>query len=264
MMFLTWLYQIRSYLRAYGKYIKYRWLISLIWAVALAGLVFFYGETLAFGTWRPFASQHVRTIAVIVIFLIWAIWLIYRLVQAKRTDQKLIEGLTAEGKVDPARAAAEDVAELRGRLKDALKTLRKTLGRGAIYQLPWYLLIGAPGAGKTTALVNSGLHFPLAEGNGPRPIQGVAGTRHCDWWFTNEGILIDTAGRYTSQDGEQETDRAGWTGFLKLLRKHRRRQPLNGAIVVIGLDDIMNADPTERLKQGRIRNKLLKQEREVA
>lgn len=259
MMFLTWLYQIRSYLRAYGRYIKYRWLISLIWAVALAGLVFFYGETLAFGTWRPFASQHVRTIAVIVIFLIWAVWLVYRLVQAKRTDQKLIEGLTAEGKVDPARAAAEDVAELRGRLKDALKTLRKTLGRGAIYQLPWYLLIGAPGAGKTTALVNSGLHFPLAEENGPRPIQGVAGTRHCDWWFTNEGILIDTAGRYTSQDGEQETDKAGWTGFLKLLRKHRRRQPLNGAIVVIGLDDIMNADPTERLKQGRIIRRRLRE-----
>ena len=259
MMFLTWLYQIRSYLRAYGRYIKYRWLISLIWATAIAGLIFFYGETLAFGTWHPFSNQRVRVVAVIVVYAIWLVWLISRLVRARRTDQKLIDGLTAEGKVDPARAAAEDVGELRARLKDALKTLRKTLGRGAIYQLPWYLLIGAPGAGKTTALVNSGLHFPLAGEMGPQPIQGVAGTRHCDWWFTNEGILIDTAGRYTSQDGEQETDKAGWKGFLKLLRQHRRRQPLNGAIVVIGLDDIMNADPTERLKQGRIIRRRLRE-----
>ncbi|WP_273890733.1 hypothetical protein, partial [Serratia marcescens] len=35
--------------------------------------------------------------------------------------------------------------------------------RQYLYQLPWYVIIGAPGAGKTTALVNSGLHFPLAD-----------------------------------------------------------------------------------------------------
>ena len=36
-----------------------------------------------------------------------------------------------------------------------------------LYDLPWYILIGPPGAGKTTALVNSGLKFPLAEGGAP-------------------------------------------------------------------------------------------------
>jgi predicted ATPase len=29
--------------------------------------------------------------------------------------------------------------------------------------LPWYLVMGAPGAGKTTALLNAGLNFPLTD-----------------------------------------------------------------------------------------------------
>jgi len=44
-------------------------------------------------------------------------------------------------------------------------------GRGQLlYELPWYIFVGAPGSGKTTALLNAGLTFPLAEklGNAAR------------------------------------------------------------------------------------------------
>ncbi len=260
MMILNWIFQIQSYLNSYSRYIRYRWMTSLIFAAVLAILIWFYGSQLSIGTWHPFATARTRLFAVVAIGIGWLVYIGMKLFGARRADRKLIDAVT-DDKADPQRAAAEDVAELRGRLRDALKTLRKSLGRGSVYQLPWYLLIGAPGAGKTTALVNSGLHFPLANegGGGPQPIQGVAGTRHCDWWFTNEAVLIDTAGRYTSQDGEQETDKAGWIGFLKLLQKNRRRQPLNGALVILGLDDIMNADPAERLKQGRVIRKRLRE-----
>ena len=41
---------------------------------------------------------------------------------------------------------------------------RSIFKRGAyLYELPWYIFIGAPGSGKTTALLNAGLTFPLAE-----------------------------------------------------------------------------------------------------
>lgn len=65
--------------------------------------------------------------------------------------------------------------------------------RQYLYQLPWYVIIGAPGAGKTTALVNSGLHFPLADRFGKSALRGVGRTRNCDWWFTNDAVLLDTA-----------------------------------------------------------------------
>ena len=91
------------------------------------------------------------------------------------------------------------------------------------------MIIGPPGAGKTTALLNSGLRFPLADRDGAgRGAPASAARGNCDWWFTEEAVLIDTAGRYTTQDSDAAVDRAGWERFLALLKRTRPRQPLNG------------------------------------
>lgn len=95
-------------------------------------------------------------------------------------------------------------------------------------------LTGPPGAGKSTLLMESGLNFP-AMGQGPRGVRGIGGTRNCDWWFTEEAILLDTAGRYTTQDD----DRAEWDEFLQLLKKTRRQSPINGALVVVSVEDLL-------------------------
>ena len=65
----------------------------------------------------------------------------------------------------------------------------------------------------------------------PRRVRGVGGTRNCDWWFTTDAVLIDTAGRYTTQDSDREADRAAWLGFLELLVRNRPRQPINGVLL---------------------------------
>ena len=82
-------------------------------------------------------------------------------------------------------------------------------------QLPWYLIIGAPGGGKTTALLHSGLRFPLAERLGRDPLAGTGGTRQCDWWFSQDAVFIDTAGRYTTQDSDAAADAREWQQFLR-------------------------------------------------
>ncbi|HFE37443.1 MAG TPA: type VI secretion system membrane subunit TssM, partial [Gammaproteobacteria bacterium] len=119
-------------------------------------------------------------------------------------------------------------------------------GARGLHELPWYIIIGPPGSGKTTALINSGLRFPLAEQMGQQPLKGIGGTRNCDWWFSDEAVLIDTAGRYTTQDSNQATDSEAWSGFLKLLRKHRPRQPINGVILSISLSELMMQSESER------------------
>ena len=99
--------------------------------------------------------------------------------------------------------------------------------------------IGPPGSGKTTALVNSGLRFPMEQEVGRRAIKGVGGTRNCDWWFTDEAVFLDTAGRFTTQDSDANADSAGWAEFLKLLQKYRKRRPVNGVILTISAQDLM-------------------------
>ena len=46
-------------------------------------------------------------------------------------------------------------------------------------------------------------------------------------------MLIDTAGRYTTQDSDSAVDKAGWLAFLGLLKRTRARQPINGVLVAI-------------------------------
>ena len=64
-------------------------------------------------------------------------------------------------------------------------------------------------------------------------------------------MLIDTAGRYTTQDSDAAVDKAGWDAFLGLLKRTRARQPLNGVLVAIALSDIAAAPATERLAHAR-------------
>ena len=120
----------------------------------------------------------------------------------KKRAEKIAEGIAADASQDT------DATVLKERMKDALATLKSASGGKGdyLYDLPWYLLIGPPGSGKTTALVNSGLKFPLARGATPAAIAGVGGTRYCDWWFTEDAVLIDTAGRYTTQDSDAKAD----------------------------------------------------------
>ena len=145
-------------------------------------------------------------------------------------------------------------------MKDALATLKQSSGgkKDYLYDLPWYLLIGPPGSGKTTALVNSGLKFPLSRGATPAAIAGVGGTRYCDWWFTEDAVLIDTAGRYTTQDSDAKADKQSWLSFLDILKKNRPRQPVNGVIVAISLEDLLTLSSAELAAHSNaIRTRLL-------
>jgi type VI secretion system protein ImpL len=128
---------------------------------------------------------------------------------------------------------------LSGRMRDALARLKETANgkREYLYAKPWYLIIGPPGAGKTTALLNSGVRFPWSDS----ALKGVGGTRNLDFWFADEAVLVDTAGRYTTQDSDASTDAAGWEKFLRLLRRARPLQPVNGILVTLGVDELMSA-----------------------
>ena len=125
-------------------------------------------------------------------------------------------------------------------MKTGIASLRSAGGsrRNYLYSRPWYVIIGPPGAGKTTAIVNSGLRFPFSEQN----LKGVGGTRNLDFWFADEAVLVDTAGRYTTQDSDRAIDAGGWKSFLGLLKKYRGLQPINGVIVSIGVDELVRSD----------------------
>ncbi|GAA0781658.1 type VI secretion system membrane subunit TssM [Roseibium denhamense] len=223
--------------------------------LALIALIWFGGPFLAISGFRPFEPFWIRlTLSLLIALLIggWTGYRIYRRIAANRQlEQEILQ----------PKASDEDLQILSERMKDALKTLKTSSAnsRTYLYDLPWYLMIGPPGAGKTTALMNCGLKFAGSRGKGEaQKLEGFGGTRYCDWWFAEDAVLIDTAGRYTTQDSDQDHDREAWLGFLKILRKARPRQPINGVMVAISLEDLMTLpDADIKLHTDAIRARLV-------
>jgi type VI secretion system protein ImpL len=246
-------YTLRSYVEAYAGLIGRRF-ISVIWVAAICVVIWFYGSLLAFGTYKPLAAAHIRLALIGAIILCWIGWLAFSIIRDRRRDKQLVEGIEENAEAAAAASQQAEVGEIHTRLKDALQLLRRVTKKrfGYIYELPWYVIFGAPGSGKTTALTNSGLKFPLGDALGANSVQGIGGTRNCNWWFTDDAILIDTAGRYTTQDDLNGTAKAGWEGFLSLLRKYRRSQPINGALVTLSIGDLLTRDPEAQREEIRI------------
>src|SRR5579872_5704093 len=208
---------------------------------SVAALIYLAGPLVSLGGWHPLENYIVRELAILLLAAIFAAVVSGQYLKRKKASAKLADGIATPDKVE------DDSGVLKDRMKDALATLKVASGgkKDFLYDLPWYVLIGPPGSGKTTALVNSGLQFPLSRGATPAAISGVGGTRYCDWWFTEDAVLIDTAGRYTTQDSDANADKRSWLAFLDLLKSNRPRQPINGVLVAISLEDLLTLSPAD-------------------
>jgi type VI secretion system protein ImpL len=241
-----------------------RWPVSVIGVAAFCLLVWYAGPLLGIGETKPLAPDWARLLIISAVLFGFSVYGLYRLWQAMRSNDALLQRVLHPSANQPEIIAKDEIRIVGTTINNALAQLKRMRtaasassrlfnGKRYLYELPWYMVIGTPGAGKTTAIANSGMQFPVAgaSGSGATALPGQGGTAHCDWWFTNDAIFIDTAGRYTEQD-EQRSESAArlnaaeWRGFLGLLRKHRTRAPINGAILTISAADLLGKPAAER------------------
>jgi len=227
-----------------------RWAIGALVVLAIAAVLWFAGPLIGLGSARPLESATTRILLIALVLAIWIGWEAARILLERRRNAKMLQALAADSQ--DGSLSRQEAEQLRSRFVQAMATLRSARlggksGGKLLYQLPWYMFIGAPGSGKTTALLNAGLRFPLAGGDGSgAALGGIGGTRNCDWWFTDEAVLIDTAGRYTTQDSNVKVDASAWQTFLSLLKRFRPRQPLNGVLATLSIGDLLTFDQAER------------------
>jgi type VI secretion system protein ImpL len=205
------------------KYIFGAIFIALVWAAA----VVFHGISALF-------IAAIAVTAVVVLGL--AGYAIFKAIATRKAASAIEQGLgdmSGKSNIRPDQQA--EITAMQVEFQKAIAGLKSSRlghkGRDALGLLPWYIIIGPPGAGKTTALRSSGLQFPYAKGG---KVKGVGGTRNCDWWLTNEAIILDTAGRWSTQDDDHEE----WLAFLDLLRKTRPKKPVNGILLAVSLLDL--------------------------
>lgn len=295
------------------------WSPSVFFVALLCLLIWQASPLLAFGREQPFMPASARVIAIALVLAIFVVYWAFRLWQKMRSDAQFLKSLLEFGGRKEASPAAEQLANVQAIVSGALARLKamRTGARGIgrlfqgkryLYELPWYITLGSRGSGKTTALLNAGLSFPVAA-QMQRTIGALAGTESVDWWLTNDAVLIDTAGHYTRHGTSQrerlsstlaaaaaksadkakaatknenasdkgktavalaaqagaaagsspgnpdaarlheKTDADEWFGFLALLRKHRPRAPINGAILTLELATLTGLDENARMAE---------------
>jgi type VI secretion system protein ImpL len=158
----------------------------------------------------------------------------------KRAENK------AAGQASGATAQGLEIQQRRRNMQtawaDTIKQLRKAKLRtpgNPITTAPWYLMIGPPGAGKTTAIKNSRMAMPFTE-----VIQGfrkAPGFDSGEWYFLDDAILIDTPGYFVTQS--TPSDGQAWHTLLQLIRKTRNLPALNGVVVCVPANALLSGGP---------------------
>jgi type VI secretion system protein ImpL len=247
-------------MQAIVGFLKRKLVVQLIGVTALCALIWFAGPLVTFANTAPFGPELNRLLAILAVIVVWLGYNLLMQARANEKDQQLIKELSAS-REEPSQGAVieaqdEELVSLRQSFEEALRVLKETHAKGRrdrqyLYELPWYIITGPPGSGKTTLLSNSGLKFPLSERLGKSDFRGVGGTRNCDWFFAEEAIFLDTAGRYATQDSHQPVDEAGWRGFLDLIKKYRPRRPINGVVVALSMSDLLQQPEEARGRLAR-------------
>jgi type VI secretion system protein ImpL len=206
------------------KYIFGAIFVALAWTLVLV--------------FHDFLPMWPAVIATVVIVGGLAALAIFRVVAARRAASAIERGLRdqAEKHNDGARPDLQaEIAAMAAEFQKGVQALKSSKigrsGRDALSLLPWYVMIGPSASGKTTAIRSSGLKMPTGKSG---KVRGVGGTRNCDWWMTNEAILLDTAGRWSTDDD----DRDEWLAFLDLLKETRPKKPINGILLAISATDL--------------------------
>jgi type VI secretion system protein ImpL len=210
------------------KYIFATIFVLLAWALALV--------------FQPTVPIWTAVVVTIVIVGGLVAFVVIRMLAGQRAAAQIEKGLRDQamqhaGGIRPDMRG--EIAAMEAEFQKAVQALKKSkLGRNArdvLGLLPWYVIIGPSASGKTTAIRSSGIKMPLGKG---AKVRGVGGTRNCDWWMTNEAILLDTAGRWSTEDD----DRDEWLAFLDLLKATRPKKPINGVLLAVSATDLQGTE----------------------
>lgn len=135
----------------------------------------------------------------------------------------------------------ENTSALDGNWLEGIKLLRHSrLNRlgSPLYALPWFLVVGDEEKDKNVLLNNSGLHSTLASSL----------RRHTDrsseklkWWFFERSIFLEPSGDLFS---DTSTD-LQWKRLLHWLFRSRRREPLNGVILVLNIETLLSKNKND-------------------
>ncbi|MGQ3674525.1 type VI secretion system membrane subunit TssM [Xanthobacter sp. TB0139] len=229
----------------------WRWVLLALGVLVLSLLTWFAAPHLSILGVRPLAGLFPRLLVQCVILLFaLLIVLVWRLRHKPPSSAQAVVAApvaASQEKNDEDTRIRAEITQMTEGFQQALDVLRRMRGsrkfaRAYAYQLPWYLVMGPTGSGKTSFIRHSGLRFPVAERSGGKQDSEAETT----FFFTNKAVLIDTQGPFRGDGVLSGPARKVWTAFIDQLKKVRSRQPINGVLFLFNLETFVGWDEVER------------------
>ena len=205
------------------------WIAILVSVYGVACLLtWFVGESLGLGVPE-------RVVIIALILLTWPVgYLLIHFLRRKKatSSEPSIAGTTVRAPGEMERAAEEAVQWLR--------TSRLGTDGDAVYGLPWFVVAGPAGSGKTSLLLSAALDFYALPSQRRADMSLVRPTNDCEWRVSNSAVFLDTSGRYQGEGAERDE----WSALIEILKRYRKNRPIDGFVIAVSGERIINSqDP---------------------
>lgn len=211
------------------------WLLALAWVILLVW-IWWKGPTWRFYEtyWlKPLANRWLATAVWVLLALIWLTVSVVKRLQRVEKQQKQ----QRQEELDPLTVAVN--VQQRYLDRWLLRLQRHLDSRRYLWQLPWYLVTGPAGSGKTTFLREG---FPADVIYTPDASRGADQQVFITPYVGRQAVIFDTDGALADPDDGNLLHRRLREHWLGWLLQKRTRQPLNGLILTLDLPDLLTAD----------------------
>lgn len=181
-------------------------------------------------------NYYVIGVAVLILLTLLLLWYVARLARKRAEGQS---GRESE------KVMSRNVSVLRWSFASAISHIEANLAsRWRRYKIPWIMLVGESGAGKSTMIESSGVDRAYKVAAGTVQHVGVG------WNYFNRGVVLDIAGEYLDGGTGGGSDHP-WQTLLHLTEKYRPQRPIDGVVVAISAADLLSVSrsSTDSLSQ---------------
>ncbi|MGG1944075.1 type VI secretion system membrane subunit TssM [Trinickia sp. NRRL B-1857] len=228
-----------------------RTVVALVLGGAAVAVIWFQAPRLGFDGRSPFATTSARLKLIGGCLLAAAIWLavrrtlrFFREVRiVRRKSYEARAARTARAHERPVRCSLENRSRVEARaiVAAALRWVRAggpawRWGAHSVHRLPWYLVVGERGAGKSTLARALGQRAEdratrAVDAHEDAPVRG---------WFGKDAVFFEA----TIGDGESRTL---WHALIRRMRRVRRGCPANGIVIAVSARKLIDGDDAWRL-----------------
>ncbi len=199
-------------------------LLKLLLALVVFTLTWLFGANENWPIWISLLS------GAILVVLVFSGRRIMGLAKKAASQQKLRASAMLDKK-------SERILSIGSIWKSAVGTLRSSAAKKAgnpMTSLPFFLVLGASGTGKTSLLSNSNVPVrfrTVSPGIDPAPTDTI------EFFFEDKAILLDTSGRYVNPEQTADIGQE-WDLIVRLLLRTRQRESLSGVIVSVSIEEL--------------------------